>query len=139
MTLLFSDIEVSTRLIDELGEESYVRALAEHRRCCCARVLARTAVSRSTRRGTRFSTSLPIRGKALAAADQGQEALASGAVKERMGLHTGELRLRSEGYARRELDRAARFAASGHGGQVELSAATRALVDGDWPTSASTC
>ena len=32
VTLLFTDIEGSTRLIDELGEEAYVRALAEHRR-----------------------------------------------------------------------------------------------------------
>src|SRR5213075_1338784 len=69
--------------------------------------------------------------KALAAADQGQEALTSGQVKVRMGLHTGELRLTSEGYAGRELHRAARIAASGHGGQVVLSAATRALVDGE--------
>jgi hypothetical protein len=48
-----------------------------------------------------------------------------------MGLHTGEPRLTGEGYAGRELHRAARIAASGHGGQVVVSAATRALVDGD--------
>ena len=48
-----------------------------------------------------------------------------------MGLHTGELRLTGEGYAGRELHRAARIAASGHGGQVVVSAATRALVDGE--------
>jgi predicted ATPase len=48
-----------------------------------------------------------------------------------MGLHTGELRLTGEGYAGRELHRAARIAASGHGGQVVVSAATRALVAGE--------
>jgi predicted ATPase len=48
-----------------------------------------------------------------------------------MGLHTGELRRTGEGYAGRELHRAARIAASGHGGQIVVSAATRALVDGD--------
>ena len=32
VTLLFTDIEGSTRLIDEVGEEAYVRVLAEHRR-----------------------------------------------------------------------------------------------------------
>jgi predicted ATPase len=36
-----------------------------------------------------------------------------------------------EGYAGRELHRAARIAAAGHGGQVVLSAATRRLVDGE--------
>jgi len=48
-----------------------------------------------------------------------------------MGLHTGELQLTGEGYAGRELHRAARIAASGHGGQVVVSAATRAFVDGE--------
>ena len=48
-----------------------------------------------------------------------------------MGLHTGEVLLTGEGYAGREFHRAARIAASGHGGQVVLSAATAALVDGD--------
>jgi class 3 adenylate cyclase len=31
VTVLFTDIEGSTRLIAELGEEGYVQALAEHR------------------------------------------------------------------------------------------------------------
>src|SRR5205814_6683099 len=61
----------------------------------------------------------------------GQEALAPGEVKVRMGLHTGALQLTGEGYAGRELHRAARIAASGHGGQVVVSAATRAFVDGE--------
>jgi hypothetical protein len=69
--------------------------------------------------------------EALAAAAHGQEALASGEVKVRMGLHTGALHLTGEGYAGRELHRAARIAASGHGGQIVLSAAMRALVDDD--------
>ena len=69
--------------------------------------------------------------EALAAAAQAQDALASGEVKVRMGLHTGELQLTGEGYAGWELHRAARIAASGHGGQVVVSPATRAFVDGD--------
>ena len=130
VTLLFTDIEGSTRLIDELGEEAYVRALAEHRRVLRVAFSAHGGVEVDTQ-GDAFLYVFADPGKALAAADQGQEALASGAVKVRMGLHTGELRLTSEGYAGRELHRAARIAASGHGGQVVLSAATRALVDGD--------
>jgi predicted ATPase len=57
--------------------------------------------------------------------------LATGAVRVRMGLHTGEPLLTGEGYAGRELHRAARIASSGHGGQIVLSAATRELVGGD--------
>ena len=59
------------------------------------------------------------------------ETLASGPVKVRIGLHTGESRLTGEGYAGRELHRAARIAACGHGGQIVISAATRGLVDGE--------
>jgi predicted ATPase len=46
----------------------------------------------------------------------------------RMGLHTGEPRLTGEGYAGREVHRAARIAAAGHGGQMLLSMETRELV-----------
>src|SRR5439155_1067438 len=60
--------------------------------------------------------------EALVAAAQGQDALAPVQVKVRMGMHTGELQLTGEGYAGRELHRAARIAASGHGGQVVVSA-----------------
>jgi hypothetical protein len=130
VTLLFTDIEGSTRLIDELGEEAYVRALAEHRRVLRVAFSAHGGVEVDTQ-GDAFLYVFADPAEALAAADQGQEALTSGEVKARMGLHTGELRLTSEGYAGRELHRAARIAASGHGGQVVLSAATRALVDGE--------
>jgi hypothetical protein len=67
----------------------------------------------------------------LAAAAAGQAALEPEPVKVRMGLHTGEPRLTGEGYAGRELHRAARIAAAGQGGQVVVSAATSALVDGE--------
>jgi predicted ATPase len=130
VTLLLTDIEGSTRLIDELGEEAYVRALAEHRRVLRVAFSAHGGVEVDTQ-GDAFLYVFADPAEALAAADQGQEALTSGEVKVRMGLHTGELRLTSEGYAGRELHRAARIAASGHGGQVVLSAATRALVDGE--------
>ena len=130
VTLLFTDIEGSTRLIDELGEEGYVRALAEHRRLLRGAFTAHDGVEVDTQ-GDAFLYAFVDPAEALAAAAQGQDALASAPVRVRMGLHTGELRLTGEGYAGRELHRAARIASTGHGGQVVLSAATRALVDGD--------
>jgi class 3 adenylate cyclase len=130
VTFLFTDIESSTRLIEELGEEGYVGALAEHRRLLRDAFSARGGVEVDAQ-GDAFLYAFSDPGEALAAAAQGQEALASGPVKVRMGLHTGEPRLTGEGYAGRELHRAARIAASGHGGQVVLSAATRAFVNGD--------
>ena len=130
VTFLFTDVEGSTRLIEELGEGGYVQALTEHRR------MLRSAFSRNhgvevDTQGDAFLYAFADARDALAAAAQGQEALSSGPVKVRMGLHTGEPSLTGEGYAGRELHRAARIAASGHGGQVVVSAATRTLVDGD--------
>ena len=130
VTLLFTDIEGSTRLIEELGEDGYVLALAEHRRLLRSAFSAHGGVEVDTQ-GDAFLYAFADPVGALAAAAQGQQALASSHVKVRMGMHTGAVRVTSEGYAGRELHRAARIAASGHGGQVVLSAATRALVDGD--------
>ena len=130
VTVLFTDIEGSTRLIEELGDEAYVQALAEHRRLLRAAFGAHGGVEVDTQ-GDAFLYAFADPVEALAAAAQAQDALASGEVKVRMGLHTGELRLTGEGYAGRELHRAARIAASAHGGQIIVSAATRALVDGE--------
>ncbi|HEX8100375.1 MAG TPA: adenylate/guanylate cyclase domain-containing protein, partial [Actinomycetota bacterium] len=49
-------------------------------------------------------------------------------VRVRMGMHTGEGRLAGDDYIGLDVHRAARIAASAHGGQVLLSEATRALV-----------
>lgn len=128
VTLLLTDIEGSTRLIDELGEPDYVRALSDHRRLLRGVLSEHGGVEVDTQ-GDAFLYAFADPAEALAAAAQGQEALAAGRIKVRMGLHTGELQLTAEGYAGRELHRAARIAASGHGGQIVLSAATKALVD----------
>ncbi len=128
VTLLFTDIEGSTRLIEELGEEGYVHALAEHRRLLRGVLSEHGGVEVDTQ-GDAFLYAFADPAEALAAAAQGQDALAPVQVKVRMGLHTGELQLTGEGYAGRELHRAARIAASGHGGQV-VERALRPAEDG---------
>ena len=55
VTFLFTDIEGSTRLIEVLGEDGYVEALAEHRRLLQP-PSPPTAASRSTPRAMRSST-----------------------------------------------------------------------------------
>jgi predicted ATPase len=128
VTFLFTDIEGSTRLIEELGEDGYVEALAQHRQALRAAFGAGAEVDTQ---GDAFLYAFADPAEALNAAARGQAALDGGPVKVRMGLHTGEPLLTDEGYAGRELHRAARIGASGHGGQVVVSAATRALVDGE--------
>src|SRR5439155_10689471 len=71
----------------------------------------------------------------VAAAMDAQQALAVHSWPEglplavRMGLHTGEPTRAVEGYVGLDVHRAARLCAVGHGGQVLLSDATRALVE----------
>ncbi|MBA2383545.1 MAG: hypothetical protein H0V68_02635, partial [Actinobacteria bacterium] len=48
----------------------------------------------------------------------------------RIGVHTGTPLLAGEGYVGMDVNRAARIAAAGHGGQVLVSPSTRALADG---------
>src|SRR5688500_17532632 len=98
VTFLFTDIEGSTRLIDELGEEGYVQALADHRRLLRSAFSAYGGVEVDTQ-GDAFLYAFADPVDALAAATEAQQALASGSVKVRMGLHTGEPRLTGEGYA----------------------------------------
>ena len=76
---------------------------------------------------------LRLRGctRSPAAAAELTEALSSGPVQVRIGLHTGTPLVSDEGYVGVDVHRAARIAASGHGGQVLVSESTASLVDGD--------
>jgi predicted ATPase len=132
VTFLFTDIEGSTRLIEALGEDGYVDALGEHQRVLRTAFAAHGGVEVGTQ-GDAFLYVFTNPSQGLAAAAGGQEALAGGPVRVRMGLHTGRVRLTREGddYTGREVHRAARIAATSHGGQIVVSAATRALVEGE--------
>ena len=68
---------------------------------------------------------------AVAAAREGQAALAVGEVRVRIGIHTGEPVVTGEGYIGVDVHRAARICASAHGGQIVLSETTARLVEAD--------
>jgi predicted ATPase/class 3 adenylate cyclase len=55
-------------------------------------------------------------------------------VRVRMGIHTGEAHLAGDDYGGFEVNRAARIAAVGHGGQVVVSATTASLVESALPS-----
>ncbi|MBA2643690.1 MAG: adenylate/guanylate cyclase domain-containing protein [Actinobacteria bacterium] len=128
VTFLFTDVEGSTRLLHELGAEDYAAALAEHRRLIRAACAARDGVEVDTQ-GDAFFFAFPTAPGALSAASAMTEALASGRVQVRIGLHTGTPLLTEEGYVGDDVHFGARVAASGHGGQILLSAATGALLE----------
>jgi predicted ATPase len=128
VTFLFTDIEGSTRLLHELGAEAYDEALAEHRQLLREAFARHGGVEVDTQ-GDAFFYAFPTAPGALGAAAEGQEALRAGSIRVRVGLHTGTPLLGTEGYVGGDVHRAARIAAAGHGGQVLISEATRALVD----------
>jgi class 3 adenylate cyclase len=127
VTLLFTDIEGSTTLLNELGAESYDEALAEHRRLLRAAFARRGGVEVDTQ-GDAFFYAFPSAAEAIEAAGEGQQALSVGPIRVRMGLHTGRPHVGREGYVGEDVHLTARIAAAGHGGQVLVSQATRLLV-----------
>ena len=128
VTFLFTDVEGSTKLLHELGAEGYAEALAEHRRVIRDACAAQGGVEVDTQ-GDAFFFAFPTAPGALAAARAMTEALASGPIKVRMGLHTGTPLLTDEGYVGGDVHRAARIAAAGHGGQVLVSSSTAQLAE----------
>src|SRR6266568_554280 len=129
VTLLFTDVEGSTRLLHELGDD-YGEALHEHQRRLRAAFAEHEGIEVDTQ-GDAFFVAFARASSAVAAAADCQRALADGPIRVRMGLHTGEPRLSEEGYVGLDVHKGARIAAVGHGGQVLLSQTTRALVDAD--------
>src|SRR5580765_771285 len=128
VTFLFTDVEGSTRLLHELGAEAYAHTLAEHRHLIREACTAQGGVEVDTQ-GDAFFFAFPTAPGALAAASGLAEALANGRVQVRVGVHTGTALLTEEGYIGDDVHRAARIAASGHGGQVLVSASTAILVE----------
>ena len=130
VTFLFTDVEGSTKLLHDLGAEAYAQALAAHRQVIREACSGHDGVEVDTQ-GDAFFVAFATAPAALAAAAEFTEALASGPIRVRVGLHTGTPLLSGEGYVGVDVHRAARIAASGHGGQVLVSRATASLVDGD--------
>ena len=128
VTLLFSDVEGSTRLLHELGPERYSQALAEHRRVVRGAFARHGGVEVDTQ-GDAFFAVFPTAGGALSAARQVRDGLAQGPIRVRIGVHTGTPLVTEEGYVGADVHRAARIAAAGHGGQVLVSAAAAAFAD----------
>ncbi len=128
VTFLFTDVEGSTRLLHELGAESYAETLADHRgviREACAK---EGGIEVDTQ-GDAFFFAFPTAPGALAAALAFTDVLSGGPISVRVGLHTGTPLLTAEGYVGSDVHRAARIAACGHGGQVLVSASTAPLLE----------
>src|SRR6266511_4210108 len=97
VTFLFTDVEGSTKLLDELGAEQYAAALGEHRRVVREAFGAHRGVEVDTQ-GDGLFYAFARASDALAAAAEGQRKLEGGVVRVRMGIHTGEPLVTGQGY-----------------------------------------
>jgi predicted ATPase/class 3 adenylate cyclase len=130
VTFLFTDVEGSTKLLDELGAEAYASALEEHRRVVREVCRDQNGVEVDTQ-GDAFFFAFATAPGAADAARAITDGLSAGPIRVRIGLHTGTPLVTDEGYVGPDVHRASRIAASGHGGQVLVSSSTSALIDGD--------
>jgi predicted ATPase/class 3 adenylate cyclase len=138
LTFLFTDIEGSTKLLNELGTDRYHEVLATHTQTLRAAFAAGTEVRIE---GDALFVVFDSAAAAIRATAAAQHALATtqfphdAVVRVRMGMHTGQgtpaSREAGADYVGIDVHRAARIANIAHGGQVLLSGATAMLAGQD--------
>ena len=132
VTFLFTDVEGSTRLWEEYPG-AMQSALTRHDAVVRGAIESHGGhVVKTT--GDGFHAAFTTAIDAVTAAVDAQLGLeaerwdATGPLRVRMGVHTGEAQHRDGDYYGTALNRAARLASAGHGGQVLVSLATEQLV-----------
>ncbi|HEY6056768.1 MAG TPA: adenylate/guanylate cyclase domain-containing protein, partial [Candidatus Limnocylindrales bacterium] len=139
LTFLFSDIEGSTRLVESLGTAAYRELLEQHQSLLRSAFAATGGIEQSTE-GDSFFVVFGDAPSAVAAAVAAQRDVAAATwpggepVRVRMGLHTGQGIAGGDDYVGLDVHRAARIAAAANGGQVIVSASTRALAQPALPS-----
>jgi predicted ATPase/class 3 adenylate cyclase len=142
LTLFFSDVEGSTRLAKSHGDAAWAELLETHRALLRQAFAAHGGLEVDTQ-GDSFFAVFRMASDAVAAALAAQRALAAqawpaaGAVRVRIGLHTGEAIARGDHYVGQEIHRASRICDAGHGGQIVVSQTTAELVRDGLPDGAS--
>ena len=89
VTLVFTDIEGSTRLLHELGQEGYRQALVEHRRIV-REAFGRHAGYEVDYEGDAFFYAFSPAQEAVSAVSEAMAGLEAGPISIRVGIHTGE-------------------------------------------------
>ncbi len=132
VTLMSTDIEGSTELLDRLRER-YADLLSELRQLL-RRTLREAGGTEIDSRADEFFAAIPDASAAVTAALSIQRQLAvhpwpgGVRVRIRIGLHTGEPAHTHDGYVGMDVHLAARVGAAGHGSQIIVSDSTREAV-----------
>jgi len=130
VTLVFTDVEGSTRLLHELGAAAYMDALNQQARAVRG-AFGRHGGYEVDNQGDSFFFAFGSAQGALAAVGEALAALEGGVMKIRVGVHTGEPAVDPPKYVGVDVHRAARIMSAAHGGQVVVSQSTRDLVVAD--------
>jgi predicted ATPase/class 3 adenylate cyclase len=141
VTLLFADIEGSTRLLHALGD-GYAPVRARMRELVRETAAERAGSEVDWAGDGVFLAFGSARSSVLAAVELQRKLArepwpADAALRVRIGIHTGEPVLGEEGYVGMDVVVAARICSAGHGGQVIVSRATRDFVGDDDPSGIS--
>ena len=136
VTIMFTDLEGSTILMESLGEERWLELLIWHD----AIVKQKTAVFGGTvvkGQGDGFMLAFPAAGSAAACAAAIQRTLNDGwfgvSVPARIGLHTGNAKAEGGDFFGRTVVVAARISGIASGGEILLSQASQEQLEGAFP------
>lgn len=136
VTIVFTDIEGSTRLTQALGDRAWLEILRAHNDLICDQ----TAKYQGTvvkGAGDGYMLAFSSARRALACSIAIQRAIAEtfddpgSPIKVRIGVHTGEVLAHAEDFYGTAVNQAARVASAAEGGQILTSDLVRALVEGD--------
>ncbi|WP_275579676.1 adenylate/guanylate cyclase domain-containing protein [Mycobacterium riyadhense] len=136
VTIMFSDIEGSTALIEELGDECWLRVLHRHN-AVIRRQVAKHRGFEVKSQGDGFMVAFSSARSAIRCAIEIQRDFAAyrdrsdcQLLRVRIGMHTGEVIREREDFIGRNVTLAARIAAKAGGNQILVSALLRELVAG---------
>ncbi|MDQ3122927.1 MAG: adenylate/guanylate cyclase domain-containing protein, partial [Actinomycetota bacterium] len=128
VTLVFTDVEGSTKLLEELGTDGYREALGEHRRVVREAFVSHRGYEVDYE-GDAFFYAFASAESAVFAVGEAMVGLEAGPIRIRVGVHTGEPALDPPKYVGMDVHRAARIMSAAHGGQVVLSPSTVSLLE----------
>jgi DNA-binding NarL/FixJ family response regulator len=129
VTVLFTDIEASTKLVESLGDTRAREVFRDHDRLV-REALEEAGGSEVEQEGDSFMLAFAGARPAVSCAVAAQRAIAASdlPLRIRAGLNTGEVIAEEHGYFGRAVFVAARVAGQAQGGQILVSEVTRNLV-----------
>jgi eukaryotic-like serine/threonine-protein kinase len=149
MTIVFTDIEGSTEMMERLGEDAWIETIQAHHKLV-RRVVAKCGGDVTGSQGDGFMLAFASASSALSCAVELQRAVRqlnasdhTRSLRVRIGVHTGNVFQLGEDFLGRAVVLAARITGRARGGEVLLSAASKEYTErlGLWnygqPTSMS--